>query len=93
MSYSRWCGSRWYTYWSCQNPATENRQTAIFDVDCEFKFSSKELREDMDGCIKVVSDKYGNVSDEEKEELKEYMRRFIRDVDEKYPLGRRVNKK
>lgn len=83
MSYSRWSHSRWYTFWHVQDSATENRDTAIFSVCGEESFTAKELREDADACI----DKCESCTEEEREELRQYMERFLADVNEE--LGRR----
>ena len=56
MSYSRWGQSRWYTFWCVQNEKTENRDTAIFEICSVINFTAKELRHDMDKCVKIAED-------------------------------------
>ena len=90
MAYSRWMGSPWYTFWSCEGPETENRDTAVFCVCSVKSFTAKELRDDIDGCIekvKQVLEEETDYSEEEFDELKGYMKAFLKDVDEEYPEG------
>jgi hypothetical protein len=82
MSYSRWLGSEWYTYWMSQPKETENRDTALFDICTVQCFTAKELRENIDKCLQDVK----KICPEgDLEELKVYMKRFLKDVDEEYP--------
>jgi len=92
MSYSRWSNSRWYTYWRIQSKDTENRETAIFDVCGCTHFSAKQLRDNMDGCLSITEDKENHnckkeykVKEDELDELRIYMRRFLDNVDSHYP--------
>ena len=91
MSYSRWDGSRWYTFWAGQNGATENRETAIFEICSVAKFTAAEIRADIRRCLTVsVMKEQGRhqlagVDHDEREELREYMLEFLADVDRKYP--------
>ena len=97
MSYSRWGGSVWYTYWCSSDAKTRGEE--VFDV-CSVKyFTYDELKiNGLDECInnliKYISirskdpdddmfcvDKY---SKEEYNELKGYMRTFMADVEEQY---------
>jgi len=90
MAYSRWGASRWYTYWACQDKATENRDTALFEVNCLHYFSAAELRRDIDGCIDkaAAGDEGGDVTDGDREELRQYVRMFLEEVDKAYPANR-----
>lgn len=83
MSYSRWITSYWYTFWCSQDPITENRDTAIFDICDVCSFTSKELRDDIDGCLRKVGDLD---PDGDLDELLIYINRFLADVNESYPL-------
>ena len=85
MSYSRWIGSTWYTFWSAQNDETENRDTARFEICAVHNFSAKEIRDDMDRCIDTIKQLQENVSERELDELRVYMFRFLNDVNEEYP--------
>ena len=89
VSYSRWGGSRWYTFWACQDDDTENRDSAIFEICAVASFTAKELREDIERCIaRAVETElilFAPVDSAEKEELREYMQEFLRDVDREYP--------
>ena len=91
MNYSRWLTSYWYTYWQVAPEGTEeNRDTALFCI-CNLGgdnivLTAKELREDLDGCIKHIAKRDGHASLVELNELTVYMDRFIEDVNEKYPL-------
>jgi hypothetical protein len=55
MAYSRWLTSRWYTFWSWT--PSEEPDDQIFQI-CEFGggigFTYKEIKEDIDDCLKRV---------------------------------------
>jgi len=92
MSYSRWGASRWYTFWHVQQERTENRDTSIFDICAVKSFTAKELRRNMDGCVKITEEienkkckpKY-KVVEKDLKELRRYMQSFLNDVDNEYP--------
>jgi len=91
MSYSRWGESRWYTFWSGQDAATENRDTAIFEICGVVSFEAKELRESLDACVKRAAFQESRkflrpVTDDDRDELRGYMVEFLADVDREYPL-------
>lgn len=80
MSYSRWGYSIWYTYWEVSDSIYKDDQ--IFSVDCRIHFSYAELRDDMEKCLEKVESLGGkDVTDLDLEELKLYMKRFMRDVE------------
>ena len=85
MSYSRWIGSVWYTFW-CAAPraAAENRENALFEVCAVKQFTAEQLRKDLDACAQECVEK-DDATPEEGEELKSYMRYFLADVDKEYP--------
>jgi len=87
MSYSRWGQSKWYTYWMCQDPTTENRETAIFNICAIASFTAKQLRTDIKQCLNVAMNKeFGDsIRVAEREELRGYIEEFLTAVDEKYP--------
>lgn len=81
MSYSRWSNSTWYTFW-CSSDA-ENMEDEIFEVCGVQNFTYHLLIKDINWClneIKILTE----CTDEELEELRGYMIRFIKDVDEEY---------
>lgn len=89
MSYSRW-GSKgsghWYTFWSIHSPKEkETRNNAIFEICCVATFTAKDLRDDIDECIKTVAIKDKTATKEKLKELRTYMDQFLQDVDEEYP--------
>ena len=90
MSYSRWGGSRWYTYWSIYPEGQEEtRDTAIFVVDSVACFSAKELRENPEQCLERVRERYADawhipVTDKDLRELWVYITAFLTDVDEEF---------
>lgn len=85
MSYSRWGGSYWYTFW--------DSVTDSFEI-CGIKnIGYFSLKNDIDGCInslryqleKIDKDKLSGLpTEEEYQELKLYMLRFIKDFEEEY---------
>ncbi len=87
MSYSRWGGSHWYTYWHAQDKETENRDTAIFEICTVASFTAKELRDDVEQCILAAMKKdiVGEMRNGLDDELRGYMEQFLADVDEAYP--------
>ncbi len=91
MSYSRWGESRWYTFWACQDDATENRDTAIFEICADASFTAAELRADIKTCVDLAAATEElrhdgpRVPDQERQELQGYMADFLADVDEVYP--------
>ena len=82
MSYSRWGNSYWYTFWLSQEE--EDYDTATFCICCVADFEAKQLREDFDGCIASIRSIDKNVSNEEINELRGYIREFLEDVDSTY---------
>lgn len=92
MAYSRWGGSRWYTFWFCQDDETENRETSIFEVCCVASFTAAELRENITRCldesVAIEKDQFGTnqpLRDDDRDELRGYFAEFLADVDEAYP--------
>lgn len=86
MAYSRW-GSRgsgnWYTFWATmsKDEGEENKDNAQFCICGTHTFSAKELRENLEECIKIIKEKDPNG---DTEELKIYICEFLKDVDDKY---------
>jgi len=97
MSYSRWSNSVWYTFWCSTD--SEEMDEQLFDVCGICSFTYAELKQGLDKCIDKIkgiiaednqsepitftSDKY---TEDEYDELKIYMKRFIKDIEEEYPL-------
>jgi len=100
MSYSRWGGSCWYTFWSSagETDASKHIQDKqIFEICGTTSFTYGELKRDLEGCIDKLrqhikskkdsrerQDMFvpSDVTEEELEELKGYMREFMKDVEE-----------
>lgn len=85
MSYSRWINSYWYTFWCTQDKKTENRDTCVFKICGMIGFTAKQLREDLDCCIDIVKKKDPNTNEDHINELKQYIKRFLKEVDVEYP--------
>ena len=82
MSYSS-INSKWYTFWrALPSDEVETRDNAIFDIFGVTSFTAKELREDLESCLKKVREE---VPEGDLEELKIYIKRFLKDVDEVFP--------
>ncbi len=96
MSYSRWGASRWYTFWACQDGATEDRDTAIFECCPVPTFTAAELRANIEKCLDAACDEeerkdsVPDISDDDREELRGYMSEFLAEVDQAYPEGMMV---
>ncbi len=94
MSYSRWGGSYWYTFWSVQpDGVKETRDNALFEICTVTSFTAKQLRDDIDRCLVEVTKRcYENRNvtrmplSSEMLELREYMEEFVSDMDERYPV-------
>jgi len=85
MSCSRWSNSLWYTFYACSYSVEKDEQ--LFEI-CSLKvFSYKELKGDIDKCIKVVREKMNEATEIELQELKGYMNEFIDDVESNIALG------
>lgn len=53
MSYSRWGGSRFYTFWRSTKSKVKDDQIfdIMFDMGRELTFTYRELSYNMDGCL------------------------------------------
>lgn len=81
MSYSRWTYSRWYTFWKItESKYVDNQMFCICSVT---DFVYKKLKEDLDACIKEVAQIDPEATPEELNELKNYMKKFIKEVETK----------
>lgn len=88
MSYSRWGASRWYTFWACQDSATEDRDTSIFEICAIASFTAAKLRADIDKCLDTAcakERKQSIISDDDRKELRGYISEFLAEVDKAYP--------
>jgi hypothetical protein len=82
MSYSRWSNSYWYTYWRVAGEGVvENRNNAVLDICSVISFTAKQLRENLDQCMKEVQELS---PDGDIYELRLYVNRFLNDVDKQY---------
>lgn len=88
MSYSRWSNSTWYTFWCA--PLNKNKlikDLQIFEVCSVMSFTYKELKESIDKCVDKIREISLDVySEDEYNELKQYMKEFISDVDEEFSM-------
>lgn len=91
MSYSRWMSSTWYTYWCATN--TSIKEDELFacheslenSFDWPYSLIKRFLSEEglLETTIRWASD-----DETEIEELKLYMKRFVKDVDAEYAKDR-----
>ncbi len=62
MAYSRWIESRFYTFWCILEKDTENiadnQCFELCDIPKSHKFTYKELKEDLEGCLDIICDFY-----------------------------------
>jgi len=90
MAYSRWIGSRWFTYWAEPDDGPENRDTALFEICGVATFTAAELRAHLQACVDKAAQieelRSGETIDvRERSELIECMREFLDEVDTLYP--------
>lgn len=83
MAYSRWGGSKWYTYYDANSGPTKDSQ--IFVICCVHDFTYKELRQGTRKAINSLCNKEGFLTkeqptSEELNELRLYMLQFIINV-------------
>ena len=88
MSYSRW-GSRgsghWYTYWHVHpSDEEETKDNALFDICGLCQFTAKDLRDDIESCLKVVAKKDSDADEAKLNELRIYIAEFLEDVESDY---------
>jgi len=91
MSYSRWSNSYWYTFWCCPFKGFEHgMDEATFEICGITNFKYWELKEDIEKCIhrvtEILEDEKMNElpTSEDYEELKGYMKEFIKDVENEF---------
>ena len=86
MSYSRWLNSKFYTYWCISEAKNKNDEMFIVHSDLKVyqKFTYVECKELIESRIKLKGRMNSIDNDEEAEELQNYMKRFITDVDKEY---------
>jgi hypothetical protein len=82
MAYSRWGESYWYTYWCIRlKEGPEDRDNAIFEVCPLVRFSAKELRDDIETCVKQAVEACDKCTtqplESEVDDLREFMREFF----------------
>ncbi len=80
MSYSRWGGSRWFTFWAGQDQSTENRDSAYFEISMIAAFTAGELRADIEGCLTDAATKEGKgcLPDDATERLRGYLGKALK---------------
>lgn len=89
MSYSRWSNSRWYTYWLSNDD--EDRDHAVLAIMLVGEYFASQLRSDLAGCIDHAIKREENaskkpVTEDERQDLKQIMLMFLKDVDDQYPV-------
>lgn len=102
MAYIRFCSPpwNWYMYWTSSSPQPGNRNNVLLaiwyrneeiiekmmngemDEEPQYEFNAHDLRKDVDACLAKITE----ATAEEKEEAKEFIKYFLEDVDEEYPL-------
>ena len=86
MSYSRWAGSKFYSYWHSAN--VYDRGDELFScstsIDRNYMFTYTECKNMIDNGMAVKGRINEIVGDEDVTELQGYMREFIKDVDREY---------
>lgn len=82
MSYSRWSFSKWYTYHSVYSG--ESKESQVFTICGDINFTYKDLTKDLDRCLSLVKKRNPNYTEEDFQELKEYMQQFIKSIDIKF---------
>ncbi len=89
MSYSRWLNSKFYTYWYISD--TKNKNDEIFIVHSDLKdyqkFTYVECKDLIESRIKLKGRMNSIDDDLEAEELQDYMKQFVKDVDAEYADG------
>ena len=87
MAYSRWGTSDWYTYWSDgDSDGPPKRDTQVFEICALTRFTYKDLKEDIEGCItkaaKIATKLEGKTpSQKSLAELRAFMGAFMVDVE------------
>jgi hypothetical protein len=79
MSYSRWSTSTWYTFWHACSGHVKDEQ--YFEICAEHTFTYRQLKDDIEACLKKVQREEKPYTVEEMEELQGYMMEFISDVE------------
>lgn len=89
MAYSRGSRrSRLYTFWCIDRqdyPEPEDRDNVIFRISGIADFKSKELRQNLNQCFKIIEEKAISLSVQEILQLYQDIKAFLAEVDEKYP--------
>ena len=81
MSYSRWGGSRWYTMWQICPDGTPLDEQLFAIVGEGLVFSYIDLKTNITNCLKYVETTVEKVTKSEIDELAEYMKQFVNDVE------------
>ena len=88
MSYSRYSGSVWYTFWAvAPYGVAEDRDNALFEICEVLQVTAGQIRQDVDAAVKLVVDSpyCPFIGPDDVAELRAYMLEFLADVDKKYP--------
>lgn len=90
MSYSRWLGSRWFTYWLASNETRAKLQVLCIQGVAEFNVTELRTRpkECLAKTIKIEQDTTKKpVTESESNELLAIFDRFLDDVRRRYSGG------
>ncbi len=89
MAYSRWIDSKFYTYWNSTEVYDKGDEIFIChtSIDRYHGFTYTECRELIENLIKLKGRINEIDGDEDATELQNYMKLFVKDVDEEYGDG------
>jgi len=83
MAYSRWSNSRWYTIYLASGEKEKSKQ--VFSICGVTHFTYDQLMKNLEECLKDTVNKCDFIPDQKEiEELREYMREFLKDVEEEF---------
>jgi len=82
MAYSRWSNSYWYTYWDAHSGESKDSQLFTICGD-DLSFTYGELVADIDGCLSIVRKMCPEATEDQIQELKTYMEKFMLDMENK----------
>ena len=86
MSYSRWIGSAFYTYW-CSSSATKKEDELFachISIEESPQFKYGEIKEMLETPVLMKEKILSTLTQAEIYELLSYMERFVNDVDKEY---------
>ena len=89
MAYSRWIDSKFYTYWNSTEVYDKGDEIFICHttIDRYHGFTYTECKELIENLTKLKGRINEIVGNEDATELQNYMKLFVKDVDEEYGDG------